>query len=114
MCVTCDGPTTNDCLECVVNAHYVLGNCYCNEKWLGDSCDVYYGACDQLCNPFLGCKGPDCKDCIAWLPNVKTYKMSACECEINWGGQTCEAYQGPCHELCAGGCVGPSSSDCNL
>jgi hypothetical protein len=137
VCVTCNGATNEDCLECRNFAVPLsVSNMRCVERCPNvstldnvcvDACNsnqysrtdskldtVFCYDCNELCNPRLGCTGPNATEC------------TACEVAFDQNSQACVADCGvgtwlredrvcvPCDSQCnaTAGCFGETSSDC--
>ena len=118
-CIYCRGPSNQFCTTCREDTIMVDGITTCvprctNSTYLASVSGSNYEC--QDCNPLcLTCNGPDSTDCtqcrgaseiisgrvvcLQSCPN-NTYKASNGSCVM-------------CHNLCSGGCSGPTNQDCS-
>ena len=136
-CLTCNGPTNEDCLECrnfmvpllpsgmrcvercpnVSSLDKVcMDVCNSNQYSRTDSIQdaVFCRDCNELCDSSLGCTGPDASECTG-CATARDRISRACVavCEIGtWFSEDKECV--PCDSQCnsTAGCFGETSGDC--
>ena len=136
-CVTCDGPSNEDCFQCRNFAIPLsdLGNrcvercpnvstlervcvdvCESNQYSRTDSEQdaVFCYDCSELCDARLGCSGPDPTEC-AGCETARDRETRACvaACDVGtWLSEERECV--PCDSQCnaTAGCFGGTNSDC--
>ena len=135
-CVTCDGPSEEDCFECRNFIIPLSLGMRCVERCPNvstlqnlcvDACNsdqysrtdseidaIFCYECSELCNPTLGCSGPnptECAGCAMARDTISGACVDSCS-EGTWQSEVNECV--PCHSQCnaTAGCLGSSSSDC--
>lgn len=138
-CERCEGPTEFNCTRCLNQSFTVFfgdnsTSLLCVDKCPSvstldnvcmDTCETHQYEqidtlqnltfcydCDSLCDPNLGCSGPEptqCNGCL-FFRDVNQTCVESCPGDSFFINRTKECI--PCHPQCSGGCSGPSDSDC--
>ena len=77
MCLTCDGPSSLDCISCPNSAVLQLDkSCLCINQtfWSGSSCE----SCNKEC---FNCSGPLDTNCSSCYPSASLLLKFSCTCE---------------------------------
>ena len=138
-CNGCNGPTEFNCTECE-NFNIVMDDfgwrCVpmCPNVSSSDGRNVCMDACElnqyaqvdtvsnvtfcyncsDLCDPDLGCSGPEpsqCQGCRFFEDTVNQTCIARCSSDTHYISEI--KYCRPCHPQCSGGCLGPSDSECS-
>ena len=138
-CERCEGPTEFNCTLCLNQSFSVFGDnsssLLCVDRCPSvstldnvcmDTCQTHQYEqidtlqnltfcydCNSLCDPNLGCSGPEptqCNGCL-FFRDINQTCVESCPSDSFFVNITKECI--PCHPQCSGGCSGPSDSDCN-
>jgi proprotein convertase subtilisin/kexin type 5 len=114
VCNGCQGPAVTQCVACLYNTYN--GACVqsCPPKYYANSVRQCV-ACDSQCAS--ACAGPAATDCLSsanqsacvnYLDGVTCVQSCNAQTQYADASRVCSA----CSPLCAGGCTGPSASQC--
>lgn len=139
-CERCVGPTEFDCTRCLDQSFSIFfgdnsTSLQCVDKCPGvstldnvcvDTCETdqyeqidtlqnltFCYDCNSLCDPNLGCSGPEptqCNGCLFFI-DVNQTCVESCPSDSFFVNRTEECI--PCHPQCSGGCSGPLDSECD-
>ena len=138
-CSGCVGPSNLNCtsctnfsilpsdnsssLQCVESCpglstldNVCVDSCELNQFQLVDTTlnQTFCHNCSSLCDPNLGCTGPEpfqCQSCLFFRNIVNQTCIESCPEDTFFVNVTKDCV--PCDTQCSGGCSGPSANDCN-